>query len=150
MTLHGVRQIGRASAYGIWTAPQSGDGAFSGSFHQNFSRQMNSYYKNYADSLFDEINSQAADCFRNVNFEKFERYRALIREMVGEVVNNAFTVSRESVLDRFGKQRVYLTVGTIDEKLEQLASDLLKQNIERIEFISRIDEIRGLVMDLLL
>ena len=43
-----------------------------------------------------------------VDFVKFERYRTLIRDLLAEVVNNAFSVSREYIFDKQGKQRVSL------------------------------------------
>lgn len=84
-----------------------------------------------------------------VDFVKFERYRTLIRDLLAEVVNNAFSVSREYIFDKQGKQRVYSTVSVIDEKLDKLASELLTSNMEVIKFLERMDEIRGLITDLL-
>jgi uncharacterized protein YaaR (DUF327 family) len=59
-------------------------------------------------------------------------------------------INSERILDPSGKQRIYTTINIIDGKLESLALDLLKRNSDRIDYLLRIDEIRGLVMDMLL
>jgi len=149
MVLRGVKQIGQASAYGVLSVPDSGGSGGLGGFRQSFARQLKENYRDRVTALFDEINEQAAESFASIDLVNFERYRGLIKELVAEVVNHAFSVDRECVLDRSGRQRVYSSVSVIDGKLDELASDLLGRNIERIAFISRIDEIRGLVMDIL-
>jgi uncharacterized protein YaaR (DUF327 family) len=114
------------------------------------SGQLKEHYRGRAAALFEEINEQASASFEKMDIVNFERYRKLIGELMSDVVNNAFIVSRECVLDYAGRQRVYSTVGVIDEKLAKLAADLLQQQVDRIEFLSSMDEIRGLVMDMLL
>jgi uncharacterized protein YaaR (DUF327 family) len=96
------------------------------------------------------ISNEAATIIDHVDLLKFERYRGLIGEVLGEVVKNAYSLSSERVLDYSGKQRFYATVSIIDKKLEDMAVDILNRNSERLDYISRMDEIRGLVMDLLL
>lgn len=150
MILRGVKSTGQTTSYGVWSVSNSASGSTTGGFQQSFARQLNEEYRERIAALFDEINEQAAACFENIDLLNFERYRRLIKELVGEVVNKAFSVNRECILDGAGKQRVYSTVNVIDEKLEQLAGDLLNKNVEQLDFISRIDEIRGLVMDVLL
>ena len=149
MVLRGVKQIGQASAYGVWSVPDNAGGGSLGSFRQSFAKQLKENYRDRVTTLFDEINKQATESFSNIDMVNFERYRGLIRELVAEVVNHAFSVDRECVLDRSGRQRVYSSVSVIDGKLDELASNILGKNLERIAFISRIDEIRGLVMDIL-
>lgn len=145
MGLHSIKRIGQTSAYGIWSVPDSSGGKSAGNFQQNFARQLKEHYKGRIISLFDEIDREAASSFQNIDLANFEKYRNLISELISEVVNNAFTINKECILDRSGKQRIYATISIIDKKLDNLASDILTRNIERINFISRIDEIRGLV-----
>ena len=45
---------------------------------------------------------------------------------------------------------VYEIIRTIDKKLDNLADDILSRNSKHIDYICRMDEIRGLIMDMLL
>jgi uncharacterized protein YaaR (DUF327 family) len=58
--------------------------------------------------------------------------------------------SKESFLDRRGRHRVFATVKTINEKLEELTSQVLKSERDHIAILGRIEDIRGLVLDLVL
>lgn len=150
MILRGVKAGGQTTSYGVWSVSNSSGGGATGGFQQSFAKQLNEEYRERIAALFDEINEQAAACFDNINLLNFERYRRLIKELVSEVVNRAYSLNKECVLDGNGKQRMYSSVNVIDEKLEQLAGDLLDKNVQQLDFISRIDEIRGLVMDIML
>ncbi|MFY9381475.1 MAG: YaaR family protein [Eubacteriales bacterium] len=124
-------------------------GSSSGVFKQALDQSLRENYKERVESLFNDIKREVAGIMDGVDFVKFERYRTLIRDLLAEVVNNAFSVSREYIFDKQGKQRVYSTVSVIDEKLDKLASELLTSNMEVIKFLERMDEIRGLITDLL-
>ncbi|MBQ2089940.1 MAG: YaaR family protein, partial [Lachnospiraceae bacterium] len=75
-------------------------------------------------------------------------YRGLIKDFLNEVVNRSHKFSRENFLDRRGRHRVYGIVKLVDENLDKLAEALVADEIDHIEILSRIDEIRGLLLDI--
>lgn len=130
----------------------SGDfsGNSSDSFKHNLGNQLKEEYRKRINILFDEITQQADHILENISFDKFEEYRKLICELINEVLKNAYSLSNEHVLDYSGKQRTFSSINIIDEKLDQLAADIMNSTGDRLDYISRVDEIRGLVTDLLL
>ncbi|OPX46525.1 hypothetical protein CLTHE_27460 [Clostridium thermobutyricum DSM 4928] len=48
----------------------------------------------------------------------------------------------------FWQTQYFITVETIDNKLEELTNKLLENEIENINIASTIDEIQGLVVDI--
>lgn len=120
-----------------------------GGLSKALDQSLKENYKERVESLFNDIKREVAGILEGVDLVKFERYRTLISELLAEVVNNAFSINREYIFDKFGKQRVYSTVSVIDEKLDKLAAELLESNMEVIKFLERMDEIRGLITDLL-
>jgi len=78
-----------------------------------------------------------------------KRYRALIKEFMNEVVNRSHKFSRENFLDRKGRHRVYGIVKLVDNKLDELAQELIKDEKDHIAILGKIDEIRGLLLDIL-
>jgi uncharacterized protein YaaR (DUF327 family) len=51
-------------------------------------------------------------------------------------------------LDRRGRHRVYGIIKLIDENLDELALELIKEEKDTIAVLNRIDEIRGLLLDI--
>ena len=54
---------------------------------------------------------------------------------------------KENFLDRRGRHRVYGIVKLVDKNLDDLAGELVKDEKDHIAIVSRIDDIRGLLLD---
>ena len=67
---------------------------------------------------------------------------------MNEVVTNAHEFSRENFLDRRGRHRVYGIVRLVDEKLDELAQELMKEEKDEIAILAKVGEIRGLLLDI--
>jgi uncharacterized protein YaaR (DUF327 family) len=78
-------------------------------------------------------------------------YRRAVQTFAKFVLRRAYETvrhhSRPNALK--GTQREYLLVRTVDEKLERLVVDVLRSQVEQIDLLRRIDEIHGLLVDLL-
>ena len=78
-----------------------------------------------------------------------KKYRGLIKDFLNEVVYRSHKFSRENFLDRKGRHRVYGLIRLIDSNLDELARELVKDEKDHIAILSRIGEIRGLLLDIL-
>ncbi len=136
-----------SSSYKVGSSAGS-DSKSSGSFNRSFDEQMRQTYKNRVTDLFDEIKAEAEDIFVHMNLPKLEKYRSLISRLLSEVTGNAYLLKTDLVTDSNGKRRVLTLISVIDGKLDEMAADVLKQDSKLIDYIGRIDEIRGLIMDL--
>lgn len=150
MSVNRVSRSGQTTGSSIRSAAKSAGGKSSRSFQQQMGSQLKEQYRERVAALFNEINEQAAHIVETADMVAFEKYRRLIAALLEEVTNNAYRLESECVLDTSGKQRVYEIIRTIDKKLEDLAANILKRNSRHIDYICRMDEIRGLIMDLLL
>jgi uncharacterized protein YaaR (DUF327 family) len=95
----------------------------------------------------DEQGERLAD---RVDVKEYERYRSLIREFIEEIVSNGYAFCREDAYASRGRHRYIATVKVIDEKLDELGKEVIKEHADRIEILNRIDDIRGLLMDLMM
>ena len=59
-----------------------------------------------------------------------------------------FSRRRENFLDRKGRHRVYGIIRLIDENLDELARELMKDETDHISILDRIGEIQGLLLDI--
>lgn len=100
-------------------------------------------------SLMNEISEQGKKISKHTDVRDMRRYRELIRNFLNEIVNRSHHFSRENFLDRKGRHRVYGIIKLIDKNLDELASQLINDEVDNIEVLNRIDEIRGLLLDIL-
>ena len=77
-----------------------------------------------------------------------KKYRELIKDFMNEIVTRSHKFSRENFLDRRGRHRVYGMIRLVDETLDELAAELIKDEKDHLMILSRIDEIRGLLLDI--
>ena len=99
--------------------------------------------------LKENIDEQSAKLADRVDVKEFEKYRRLIREFLDEIVSNGYTFVKEDAYGARGKHRFFATVKIVDEKLDELGKEVLKEQAEMIEIINKIDDIRGLLLDLM-
>jgi uncharacterized protein YaaR (DUF327 family) len=98
-----------------------------------------------------DIEEQGKRLSKHAVYEELERYRALIRSFLNDVVSNGYEFSREAASGGRGRGRgrFFVTVKTVDEKLTELAQAVLGSQETELEILSRVGELYGLIVDLL-
>ena len=86
---------------------------------------------------------------KHVDVRDMRRYRKLIQEFMNEIVNRSHKFSRENFLDRRGRHRVYGMIKRVNAALDELAQELMKDEKDHLLILDKIDEIRGLLLDIL-
>ena len=97
-----------------------------------------------------KIDEQGEKLADKADIKEFEKYRTLIREFIDEIVSNGYTFSKEDTYASRGKRRYIATVDIVNEKLDQLGKEVLEEQADRLEILSRIDDIRGLLLDMMM
>ena len=67
---------------------------------------------------------------------------------MNEVVSNSHQFSRENFLDRRGRHSVYGIIKKVDQNLDDLAQELMKEEKDHIAILQKVDDIRGLLLDI--
>lgn len=98
--------------------------------------------------LMDQINEQGDKIAKHMDISDMKKYRELVKEFMNEVVNRSHEFSRENFLDRKGRHRVYGMIRQVDDNLDNLAKELVKEEKDHIAILGHIDEIRGLLLDI--
>ena len=99
-------------------------------------------------ALMEEITMQGEKLSKRRDVKDMRRYRGLIKDFLNEVVTHSHSFSRENFLDRRGRHRVYGIIRLIDENLDQLAQELMKDEKDNLAILNNIGEIRGLLLDI--
>lgn len=99
-------------------------------------------------NMMEEITRQGDKLAKHRDIKDMKRYRALIKDFMNEVVNRSHAFSRENFLDRRGRHRVYGIIRLVDENLDSLAQELMKDEQDHLAILGTIGEIRGLLLDI--
>jgi len=99
-------------------------------------------------ALMKEITEQGDKIAKHMDIKDMRKYRATIKEFMNEVVSNSHEFSRENFLDRRGRHRVYGIVRQVDANLDELAEELLKEEKDNLAILQKVDDIRGLLLDI--
>lgn len=99
--------------------------------------------------MMEEITMQGKKLSKHMDIRDMKHYRALIKEFMNEIVSRSHKFSRENFLDRRGRHRVYGMVKLVDKALDELAAELIKDEKDQLAILSKIDEIRGMLLDII-
>lgn len=98
--------------------------------------------------LMSDITTQGEKLAEHMDIRDMKKYRELVKDFLNEVVNRSHKFSRENFLDRRGRHRVYGIVKLVDKNLDDLASELVKDEKDHLSILSKVGEIRGLLLDI--
>jgi uncharacterized protein YaaR (DUF327 family) len=99
-------------------------------------------------SLMNQIDEQGKKISEHMDIKDMKHYRALVKDFMNEIVNRSHKFSRENFLDRRGRHRVYGIVKLVDKNLDDLASELMKDEKDHLAILGKIGDIRGLLLDI--
>ena len=98
--------------------------------------------------MMEEIVMQGDKIVKRMDVKDMRKYRSLIKDFMNEIVNRSHKFSRENFLDRRGRHRVYGIIRLVDQKLDELAQELVKDEHDTISILAKVGEIRGLLLDI--
>ena len=119
-------------------------------FRRTLTDMTNEAYAARLKEMKKDIDAQGERLADRVDVKELEKYRRLIREFLDEIVSNGYTFSREDAYASRGRHRYIATVKIVDEKLDELGKEVLKEQADKIEILHKIDDIRGLLLDLMM
>ncbi len=99
-------------------------------------------------TLMEEITMQGDRLAKKRDIRDMKKYRGLIKDFMNEIVNRSHQFSRENFLDRRGRHRVYGIIRMVDQTLDELAQELVKDEKDNLAILAKIGEIRGLLLDI--
>ena len=99
--------------------------------------------------MMQEITMQGEKLGKHMDVRDMKHYRRLIQEFMNEIVNRSHKFSRENFLDRRGRHRVYGMIKSVNVVLDELAGELIKEEKDTLAILSKVDEIRGLLLDII-
>ena len=96
-------------------------------------------------ALMEQITMEGEKLAKRKDLRDMKHYRGLVKAFMNEIISRSHSFSRENFLDRKGRHRVY---GIVDQNLDDLAQELMKDEKDNLAILSKIGEIRGLLLDI--
>lgn len=122
----------------------------SAQFGSHLERHFSNSHEEMLKQMAREIEEQGKRLSERVDITELKVYKRMISEFLEHAVRGFARFKKESFLDRRGRHRVYAIIKSINENLEKLTEEVLKAERNHIEILGRIEDIRGLILDLLM
>lgn len=99
-------------------------------------------------ALLKKIDEQSANLRKSPSIKGIKYYRKLVGEFLEETLGHSYSLETDTKWDRGGNRREYVIVKKINQSLEDLLESVLNQEKKQIDLVAKLDEIRGLLVDL--
>ena len=114
-------------------------------FSQNFSFARQQKSEEQLKDMMDNIKKKGNRLSITKCFADVKAYKNMIREYLESVLKHMYEIKKDI---SFWQTQYFITVETVDMKLEELTQMLLNQEKENLDVASTIDEISGLIVDI--
>ena len=105
-------------------------------------------FKEKLTALMQDIDEQGKKITEHMDIKDMKKYRSLVKDFLNEVVNRSHKFSRENFLDRRGRHRVYGIVKLVNKNLDDIATELVKDEKDNLAILSKVGDIKGLLLDI--
>ncbi|AYD41075.1 DUF327 family protein [Clostridium fermenticellae] len=114
-------------------------------FSQSFNSQMEKKSEEQLKEMFDDIKKKGNRLSITKCYSDVKQYKSMIKEYLKSVLNHMYKVKKDI---SFWQTQYFITVDTIDSKLEELTNMLMNEQKDNLNVASTIDEITGLLVDI--
>ncbi len=101
------------------------------------------------EGLLDDVHSTGDALKERTHPDNIVAYKSAVRSFVRYVVDRSFTVTERTSGGNVLRRKKFTQVQVIDEKLEQLAAGILANQKNQLALLAKIEEINGLLVDLI-
>ncbi|MGN0143364.1 MAG: YaaR family protein [Clostridium sp.] len=114
-------------------------------FSQSFNQQRQKKSEEQLNKMIDDIKKRGARLITTKTYVDVVLYKKMIKEYLESVLEFMYETKKDI---SFWQTQYYVTVDTIDAKLEELTQALLGDEKDNINIVAAIDEIQGMVVDI--
>lgn len=102
------------------------------------------------EKLLDKVHQAGDELIKDPVFGPVNEYKKAVRRFLRYILENSLEVEEITGArnSKTMQQKKYLIIRVVDEKLESLASHVIKNQAGQLEILRRIDEIYGILVDL--
>jgi len=144
----GSKQIGPGNSEAF--VRTSGMNSKQGAFVDTLRETDNDRRHQACNELLHQIDSVSENLKKAPTPNGVKKYRRLVASFIREAMSQTYELNEENHWDRSGNRKSYLTVRKINQALEDLTDEVLNREKKQIDLVAKLDEIRGMLLDLYL
>ena len=114
-------------------------------FSQSFNSQMEKKSEEQLKGMFNKIKKRGNRLAVTKCYSDVKLYKKMIKEYLESVLKHMYNIKKDI---SFWQTQYFITVDTIDKKLEELTKALLNDQKENLNIAAAIDDISGLLVDI--
>lgn len=116
-----------------------------GGFSDNLAKSYRSATKEELEEYIKDIKKKGNRLVITKTYADVKSYKDTIKSYLRTVVDYTYALNKNI---GFWENQYYVTVETINEKLESLTQEILKEEKENLDISATIDNIQGLLVDI--
>jgi uncharacterized protein YaaR (DUF327 family) len=106
-------------------------------------------YARTLEGLLDEVHEAGEALLQTQSLDNIRKYRQAVRGFLDHVVNRMLAVEEQVSGGSVLRRKRFTQVKVVDGKLERLAAEVLQNQGRQLDLLEKINEIRGLLIDLI-
>lgn len=99
--------------------------------------------------MAEDINAQGKILSEHMDLKDFKKYKQMISDFMNEIVSTSHKFSRENFLDRRGRHKIYGLIRLVNKDVDDIAQEMIKNEKNNMMILEKVDEIRGLLLDII-
>lgn len=104
----------------------------------------------YVEGKMREITELGNKLCEKADMAQFNRYKALIKDLMSFTVSNGYKFFKSNSFDSRGRGKIYGLIKKVNDKLDEMTRTILDEERDNIDFVASINDIRGLLVDMFL
>lgn len=114
-------------------------------FSQSFSRERHRKSEEQLNKMIEDIKKRGNKLITTKTYVDVIMYKKMIKEYLESILKFMYETKKDI---SFWQTQYFITVDTVDSKLEELTKALLSDEKDNINIASTIDEIQGMIVDI--
>ncbi|SPF51903.1 conserved hypothetical protein [Candidatus Desulfosporosinus infrequens] len=99
-------------------------------------------------SFLDRLETQGQKLSQSLSIRDLKDFRDMVKSFLRSTFGQSRKMQENSSWDSQGRPKVMARVAKIDQSLDELGKQLLDQQGKPLDILTKIDQIRGLIVDL--
>ncbi|MFY9175250.1 MAG: YaaR family protein [Peptococcia bacterium] len=100
------------------------------------------------DEILDKLDKIGERLSTTFSIYDLREYKETLRKFLQESFGNVYQLKNETAWSHQGRPKIFQTLQLIDQELESLSKSVLAEQKDRLKILDKLDQIRGILIDL--
>ncbi len=118
------------------------------SFNEQLNKVQEDQQQQQLEKLMKDIEQQGQRLANNRTVRELKVYKELVKKFVKDAVGKTYRLKEEAGYDRRGRYKLYTMIQNVNTHLDELTKTVLEDQSDQLAVLGKLDEIRGVLMDI--